>query len=114
MRILFVSICLLLGGCGRAGTPDTSGLEIGGLYSIQRPGSDIGLMEILQIDEDGTLYLRLYVNRFRERPAQINSGELKMQGGPGGMEVGLDRMPMPIDEFREMKPESVPKIEPAA
>ena len=95
--------CLLLAGCGSK-VPDMSGLEVGGIYSIRRPGGDVGIVKLLRIDPVGTIHVRLFVNRFPERPESITLEELRMQGGQGGYEIGIDHIDIPAKEFLAMEP----------
>ena len=92
---------LLLAGCG-GGPPDTSDLEIGGIYAVRRPGGDVAIMKMLATDTDGTLHLRLYANRFPEVPESIRLDELGMQGATA--DIGIDHVDMPVQDFRKMKP----------
>ena len=100
---LCLGACLFLAGCGGGASVDPADLEPGGIYSVRRPDDTYGIVRLLRLDED-TAHLRLYVNRYYERPQAIRPEDLKMQGGAGGVEMGLEHMPMPLKGFRKWQP----------
>ena len=94
--------CLFLAACG--GSPDIAEFETGGIYSVTRPDGTYGAVKLLQ-KEAGMVHLRLYVNRFPDRPREILPEDLKMQGGTTGMEMGIDHIPMPTKGFQKWGPQ---------
>lgn len=105
------SALFLLTACGggSAGGGDAR-FETGGIYSTERPDGTYGVVKLL-LEEEGTVHIRFYVNRFDERPQTIEPEDLQMQGGPSGVDIGIEHIPMPVKGFRKWRPELISTVE---
>ena len=98
---LVVAIAVLAGCSG----PSASDLQVGGLYSIVSSDDDFGVVKIIILEED-TIRIRLYKNRFQDRPQTLDLKTLAL--GPMHERKGRLTMshllPVRRSEFLTWKP----------
>jgi hypothetical protein len=78
----------------------------GDIYSVDDGDGKIGIVKVLAVDP-GTIHLRLYKNKFDNRPKEINTSELSL-GGLGDKDgFGIGHVPLDIRGFKNWKPELI-------
>lgn len=104
---LVVAIAVLAGCSG----PSASDLQVGGLYSVVSSDDDFGVVKILILEED-TIRIRLYKNRFQDRPQTLDLKTLAL--GPmheGKGRFTMSHLPVRRSEFLAWKPQLVMQTE---
>ena len=84
---------------------------LGGIYSINSGSGDIGVTKVLVLDGE-TVHIRLYKNRFKQRPATVDPKELSLgsiHDGEGGF--GIGHLPIRTAEFRSWQPQLIVEAE---
>ena len=95
-------LCLLGSACKR-----TSSLlqewRPGGLYSIDNGDGKFGIVKILVL-EPGTVHVRVYKEKFTERPTSINPESLTLGSINDKDGFGIGHLPLSREEFESWKP----------
>lgn len=75
-------------------------LRPGDLLSVVTHGGKFGVMKVLAVDEGG-VHVRLYVQRFDERPSESELGDLSLGSmtGPGEAPFSIGHMPISHRSF---------------
>lgn len=108
---IFVSFfLLLLTACSQ------SGWKEGGLYSVEGEKGGFSIVKILKVDDVG-VHIRMYSNRYPQRPTDVDVSGLYMAGmnrGPDE-ELGMEHLPLGRESFAGWKPQliKVVTVEPA-
>lgn len=94
-----LSSLLLLLGCNSA-----TKLEVGGLYADRDEDGTYSIMKILKL-EDGGVHVRVYSNRYKEIPFQIDDQTLYLAGINHKPEekLGMGHLPLSVESFKRMK-----------
>lgn len=82
----------------------TRSYKPGDIYSVDDGEGKFGIVKVLALDP-GVIHLRIYKNKFDNRPASIDTKELSLGrlGDEGGF--GIGHIPLDIDGFKAWKPE---------
>lgn len=100
---LLISIAFLaLSGCAQ------SHWKEGGLYSVEGETGGFSVVKILKLD-DGGVHIRVYSNRFPQRPGDIDVSKLYMAGidHKPDEEMGMGHLPLGNESFDGWKPELI-------
>lgn len=92
-------ICIVLGLATNCGKPAGPVLEAGDVYSVTTGDGDFAVVKIL-VYEDGIAHIRLYKNKFVERPTNIDVTTLSL-GSIGDAEgFGIGHLAIQESELR--------------
>lgn len=95
IAIVFVlGLCLI--SCSREKNTE---IKEGGIYSINSGDGDIGIVKVL-VHEEETIHIRIYKDRFKQRPKKINPKKLTLgsiNDPDGGF--GIGHLPIRTSEF---------------
>jgi len=84
----------------------TTTYKPGDIYSIDDGKGKIGIVKVLVV-EPGVIHLRIYKNKFNNRPKTIEIKELSL-GRLGDKDgFGMGHIPLDIDGFKNWKPELI-------
>jgi hypothetical protein len=87
LPILYLAVCFAAWGCGQpAGDPS---IPVGGLYASQDSDGTWRVTKVLAVDDDA-VHLRIYANKFREQPKDVDPAKLTLGSinDPGGFGIG--------------------------
>ncbi len=73
------------------------------LCSVRSGAGDYVVAKILKLEE-GVVHVRVYANRYAERPRDVADGELRL-GTVHDEEFGLGHLPLDAGAFEEWEPE---------
>jgi hypothetical protein len=81
-------------------------LQVGGVYSIDNGDGSFGVAKLLVVDE-AAAHIRVYKNRFTQRPTQVQPSELTLGSinDPDGF--GMGHLPLQRDTFLLWKPKLI-------
>ena len=99
--VLIITSAVLWGlaGCGRSSKPEFS---VGAYYSVEAERGGFRVAKILAVDKKG-VHIRLYQNRFAERPPEIAPDELTL-GSPDDEGSGIEHAAVLLRTFTTWKP----------
>ena len=94
-RIALISLALFsgVGGCSKEGsTPVAQAskpIQVGGLYASQDKDGTWRIVKVLAVDDEA-VHLRIYANKFREQPTDVDPATLKLGSlnDPSGFGIG--------------------------
>lgn len=80
----------------------------GGLYSARAGQDKWGIIKVIGHDGNG-ISVRIYSNKFKSRPADINPSELFIAGikDPSGHEPGIGHLPVTNEVFYSWAPQLI-------
>jgi len=113
--IITIIGAILVFGCGKRTNNDNQLMkvnvtDVGALCSVNSGEGDFGVIKVLACDEQ-TIHIRLYKNKWSDRPASVESSELSLGSifDPGGS--GLGHLPISIAEYKSWVPTVIRKEE---
>ena len=83
-------------------------VRVGGLYVTRKEDGSYTALKVLKTD-DGGVHVRLYSNKYPNRPNSIDESELYIAGfdRKPGEELGMGHAPVSWDSFRKWRAEFV-------
>jgi hypothetical protein len=81
-----------------------SSIKVGGIYATPQKDGSFGVIKVLKVDDDG-VHVRIYSNRFKERPRSVLESELFVAGidRASGVALGMGHAPVSWESFSEWK-----------
>ena len=106
IRVAFLA-SLHCAGCGtdKAGpmkTNDTN-IVVGGIYSIDDGEGRYGVVKVLVVD-DFAVHVRLYKNKFDDRPQSIDTSTLSLGTIHDSDGFGIGHLPLAVKGFQDWNP----------
>ena len=77
-------------------------LEIGGLYSVQKEEQGYAVAKVLVLDE--AVHVRVYKERFSERPSRVGEAKLTLGSVYDREGFGFGHIPLSREAFAARKP----------
>ncbi|BDS07382.1 hypothetical protein NT6N_24220 [Oceaniferula spumae] len=106
--IITILGAILVFGCGKKTNNENGRMKIdvtdvGALCTVNSGDGDYGVIKVLARD-DQTIHIRLYMNKWSERPSSVESSELSLGSinDPGGF--GIGHLPISISEYKSWAP----------
>jgi hypothetical protein len=96
--LVAITTLLTLFGCS------TTTYKAGDICSVDNGDGKIGIVKVLAV-EPGAIHLRLYKNKFENRPKEINTSELSLGRFGDKDGFGIGHVPLDINGFNHWKPE---------
>ncbi|MGV3724798.1 MAG: hypothetical protein ACO1SX_28195 [Actinomycetota bacterium] len=81
-------------------------LSAGGLYSTDSGDGSFGIVKVL-VEDPSTVHLRLYQNRFTQRPESVDPATLTLGGiddEDSGIGIGIGHLPLARRDFLNWRP----------
>lgn len=109
-HVVFPMVCTILlsvatAACPNAGVSDQSALRVvpGSLYTVNDGEGWFRIAKVLVVDDEA-VHIRVYRNRFKERPTTVDQTALTLGSihDPGGF--GMGHLPLTRAAFAEMEP----------
>jgi hypothetical protein len=102
----FFLVLLMAVFAWNCGSNKAGKIEPGSICTIDDGGGRFGVVKVL-VMEDGIVHLKIYKNKFNERPARVNIGNLGIGSVTDKDGFGVGHVPMDKQAFDEMKPVAV-------
>jgi hypothetical protein len=97
-RLAMISVLSFLFGCAQQQSP-----RPGSLCSVDDGEGSYRVAKILMVDEQG-VHIRLYKNKWKERPKTIDASALTLGSIKDGNEFGMGHLPLTKKAFAAWKP----------
>jgi hypothetical protein len=97
-RFVMLSIFALLLGCSQQAQP-----RPGALCTVDDGKGSYRIAKVLVVDEVG-VHVRLYKNRWKERPEKVDASTLSLGGVDDKEGMGMGHVPLTKRAFAAMKP----------
>ncbi len=99
--VIVVVLVLVVASCCRK---KEIAIAAGGVYSVNRGEGEFGVTKVLVL-ADGVAHIRIYKNKFAERPTEIDLAELTLGGVDDPDGFGIGHLPIQEAEFRSWEPQ---------
>jgi hypothetical protein len=88
---------------GISGCSPKAELVVGGLYSMNDGEGSFGVIKVIAIEEKGT-HVRLYRNRWTDRPTTIDEATLTLAVNPSHIIYGAEHLALTRKGFYSLQP----------
>ena len=110
---VLILAALSVAGCGTRSTDshmantdsmDSEPIVVGGVYSIDDGDGRVGVVKVLAKD-DSAVHVRIYKNKFNERPKSIDTSTLSLGKIGDSDGFGIGHAPLAKEGFKKWNPE---------